>query len=751
MTNSTITQLTHIIRQAAFATGFEQQVQLIVNSICETLGMDVCTLYRQDREHNMVLVASQGLAAGHPFTIPAGQGLVGRVARTGNVFNIINPEQHPEFFYVRDSREEQLHSFCGVPLVHHAKVTGVLVVQRKQAELLSVDDEALLLTLASHLALLLNDLPDPAATAVVEYAQRKGISGAPGLAIGSAFLTRSKQLVTVKHQECSDPKAEKLAWKQLQKDTLKELAAERKLVEAAMGEALASVLDAYKQFLQDPSFAQQIEQLIENHASLPWAIKQTVQHFADQFLAIDDPYLQARHEDIHHLGEKLYQVWSQRRASSGVNDVAGTNAIILCGDNISVSDIVSLPTKKLKGILCSGGAALSHVAVFANALGIPAIMGVGDLPLQSGDRLILDGDNAEVHIKPGKTIVAEYRRLIDERSKFTRELRQHGHEAADTLDGQHVTVMANSGLQADILPGLKNGADGVGLYRTELPFMVHPNLPSEAEQLQVYRRVIEAYDNKPVCFRVLDIGGDKPLPYLPANKEENPALGLRGIRFLLDNKPLFISQLRAIIRAAIGYSGMQVLLPMLTTTDELDQCRVLLADVVEQLKEEGFEVDIPRLGVMVEVPGVVSLLPFWQEKIDFISIGSNDLSQYLLAVDRNNSLVAAQYDPLHPAVIHEIQRIVTTAIRCQLPISLCGEMASDPVSVLLLLGMGIRNFSMSSARIPYIKWLLQNVSVADSEALLVNALQQDNAKSIRQLGEKLLASLAIDTRYYLSH
>jgi phosphoenolpyruvate-protein phosphotransferase len=456
---------------------------------------------------------------------------------------------------------------------------------------------------------------------------------------------------------------------------------------------------------------------------------------------MDDPYLRARHEDIEQLGDKLYLAWCGE--DSEAEEVDDDSPIILVGDQLGVSDIVSLPIERMVGIVCSAGAALSHISIFANALGIPAVMGVGDLSLRMGQQLIVDGDNGQLIIAPSDAITAEYQCHIKTQQDVARRLGLNQDLPAITTDGTRVTLMANSGLQADLLPGLKHGAEGIGLYRSEIPFMVRQSLPSESDQVAVYREVIEAYKNKPVYIRTLDIGADKPLPYLPIIEEENPALGWRGIRFTLDNLQLLITQFRAVMVAAAGQDNVHLLLPMVGSTSELDQCIHLLDESFKQLLAEGKSVCRPRLGIMVEVPSSISLLPLWRNKLDFISIGSNDLSQYLLALDRNSPLVGKLYDPLHPAIIHEILRIVRSARECQLPVSLCGEMASDPIAVLLLLGMGIRQLSMSSSKLPLIKWLLRATSVSDAEAFLAQALTMDNAQDIRAASETLIAQSGI--------
>ena len=306
-------------------------------------------------------------------------------------------------------------------------------------------------------------------------------------------------------------------------------------------------------------------------------------------------------------------------------------------------------------------------------------------------------------MSPSEHTLSEYRQLISDKQLLSERLKIDSQLPAITQDKVKITLLANSGLQADVSPGLRYGAEGVGLYRTEIPFMMRNSLPSENEQEVIYKALIDGFKGRPIYFRTLDIGADKPLPYLPVVVEENPALGWRGIRFSLDNVSLFVTQVRALITAAEGNKNVHLLLPMISSTEQLDECVAIVDDVVAQLTAEGCRVCRPNIGIMVEVPSSIALLPFWKNKLDFISIGTNDLSQYLLALDRNSSLVSKWYDSLHPAVIHELARIADMAHKHHLPVSVCGEMASDPVAVVLLIGMGIRQLSMSAAKIPLIK------------------------------------------------
>ncbi|QIB64430.1 putative PEP-binding protein [Kineobactrum salinum] len=340
-------------------------------------------------------------------------------------------------------------------------------------------------------------------------------------------------------------------------------------------------------------------------------------------------------------------------------------------------------------------------------------------------------------LRPGESVLREFERLQLVEQTLRGELASLRDLPATTTDGERVQLLANTGLLADISPGLANGAEGIGLYRTEMPFMISETFPSEEEQLHTYSQVLAAYRGRPVYMRTLDIGGDKPLPYFPIH-EENPALGWRGIRFCLDNSSLLMTQLRAMLRAAGSGEELHILLPMVSNTGEIDAFQGLLGDALEQLAGEHVTVRRPRIGIMVEVPAAISLLPAWAGKLDFISIGSNDLSQYLLALDRNNPRVAGAYDHIHPAVLHEIARIAATAKRMQLPLSLCGEMASDPAAVVFLLGTGVRTLSMSASKLPRIKWLLRSISAAEAEQLAQQALELDNVAAIRQLLEGAL-------------
>jgi phosphotransferase system enzyme I (PtsI)/phosphotransferase system enzyme I (PtsP) len=500
------------------------------------------------------------------------------------------------------------------------------------------------------------------------------------------------------------------------------------------------VIDAYRFMLEDPQFNQQVVAEINNGTAIPGSVKKAVFALSEAFKAMSDPYLQARHEDIEHLGQQLYELWLGDHEQD-VSIIKGPT--ILVGRSISVSMISKLYTRQLNGIVCYEGASLSHVAVFANALGIPAVMGVGKLTISEADTLIIDGDAGEVVLNPDESLRDEYQRVIWDRQAATSELLKHAGTPTFTSDQHRVALMANSGLQSDIAPGLRNGAEGIGLYRTELPFMVSNSLPSEQDQQTIYEKLFDKYRGKPVYIRTLDIGSDKALPYLPVIDEENPALGLRGIRFLLNNIPMLKTQLRAIFKASKGSSDLYLVFPMIGSTEQLDVCLELTHQTLKELREEGYALPTPKIGIMVEVPSCIPLLPFWRSKLDFVSVGSNDLSQYLLAIDRNNALVSKWFDPLHPSILMELNRIAETCKQLNLPFSICGELAANPIAVVYLVGMGCTQLSMSAAKLPIIKHLISHLSFEACQHLLSKALTNDKGSEIARFAVEHIRTLQL--------
>jgi phosphotransferase system enzyme I (PtsP) len=377
-------------------------------------------------------------------------------------------------------------------------------------------------------------------------------------------------------------------------------------------------------------------------------------------------------------------------------------------------------------------------------MGVPAVMGVSDLPVGrvEGRELVVDGYRGRIYVSPGPAVRAEYQRLADDDQALTIELSTLRDLPAETTDGYQIPLFLNTGLVSESRPlGIEESAGG-GLYRTELPFIVRDAFPSEAAQMANYRRVLELFAPRPVTIRTLDIGGDKPLPYFPVN-EANPFLGWRGIRITLDHPEIFLTQVRAVLRAAIGLDNLQVLLPMISTVAELDEALLLVQRAHDELAEEGYPVRMPPVGVMIEVPAAVYQAEALARRVDFLSVGTNDLTQYLLAVDRNNPHVAKLYDELHPAVLRALMQVLVGARVHGREVSVCGEMAGDPLAAVLLIGMGVHSLSMGASSLLRIKRVIRSISRARAREVLKVALQCEDADAVRRLLLDTLEALGL--------
>jgi phosphotransferase system enzyme I (PtsI)/phosphotransferase system enzyme I (PtsP) len=736
-----IEKLVHIVQTVSVASSPSEQMSLIVESISKTMTTDVCSLYMANANGDMELLANHGIfrSSVPNIILPAGKGIVGKVASLCHPVNIPDAQKHPDYLYVPGTREERFHGFCAVPLVAMRKTIGVLVVQRRVAQRYSNTEEGFLVTLGAQLALLLVNLP-LSKNLVDETNFVSGLRGAPGVGIGSIQFCDQIDLLNTPNAPCHDIEAELIEWRQLLALVSRQLDEEKVTLAGNLMEDVSIIFTTYRMLLMDPGYSQEIENRIRKGNWLPGALRQATQFLAEQFLSMNDPYLQARHEDIHHLGNKLYRTWQGSKAIN--HKVLGDT--VLAGKLVSVSDIAAIPVERLKGIVCFSGSILSHTAVLANALGVPAIMATGQIPgLADGQCVIVDGHQGQLHLNPGQVLLSEYRKLMRANHRLMKRLDSLRELPSVTVDGERIILHTNTGLLADISPGLVSGAEGIGLYRTEFVFMAQDSFPSENAQEKIYRQLLSAYHGKPVYMRTIDIGGDKPLPYFQFDKEDNPALGWRGIRFSLDNSQLQMTQLRAMLKASKDSNNLNIILPMVSSTQEIDGFSSLLSDACQQLKDEGFNITRPPVGIMLEVPGAISQISSWKDKIDFISIGSNDLSQYLLAMDRNNARVASRYDHVHPAVLHEIERIITLANASEIPVSICGEMASDPVAVVLLVGLGLRRLSVSSSKLPQIKWMIRSLSIKQAESITSKVLMLDNARAIRLQVTELLGELGL--------
>jgi phosphotransferase system enzyme I (PtsP) len=560
----------------------------------------------------------------------------------------------------------------------------------------------------------------------------KGVAGAPGMAIGVAIvLNRGVNFESVPDKKTSDIEGELQSFREAVRKVCEELTVQAEKMRASLPEEECALFLAYAQMLAGGSLIDDTEQAINAGNWAPSCWRDTIEQHAYVFSQMEDPYLAERANDIRDLGLRVLRKLMLEQSTY----LDFPDKTILVGDEVTATDLADVPMDCLSGIVSAHGSSSSHVAILAHALGIPAVMGVPNLPVKQldGVDLVVDGYNGSAFINPDKSILDEYNRYLEEEAAIELDLLELKNLPAVTTDAHQVSLMVNSGLMSDHMPSLRSGAEGVGLYRTEIPFQIRDRFPSEEEQYLIYKDVLETFTGMPVVLRTLDVGGDKPLSYFPIY-EANPFLGWRGVRITLDHPEIFVTQVRAMIRANVGTDNLAILLPMISGKGELDESLVLINRVRAEIEEEqGEKIAMPKIGAMIEVPSAVYQIEDICALVDFVSIGTNDLTQYLLAVDRNNENVADLYSSLHPAVLKAMRQIVEGAAISGTPVSVCGELAGDPVGVMALLGLGIDSLSMSVGSLLRAKKVIMSFSYAELAELLQQAIAMADASLIREM------------------
>ncbi len=498
----------------------------------------------------------------------------------------------------------------------------------------------------------------------------------------------------------------------------------------------ASIFHTHLMILEDRGFLNKVRRNIAEGHSASYALLHVVTEYIEAFERMEDPYLRERAADMKDIGRRILSHLTGKGHRKPVLKHPG----ILVAREILPSDMASLDHEKIKGIVTEAGEKNSHAVIMAKSLGIPAIVGVKKAlgHISPEDHLILDANSGCLYISPPEHIVEEYKRLEEDCQIELSKLAESRNLPARSKDGVEVSLRANIGLISDIDVALRNGAEGVGLYRTEFPYMARSSFPDRDDQYQLYRKVVEGFEGRPVTIRTLDIGGDKGLPYFQLPREDNPFMGWRSVRVSLDNRDIFRTQIEAILMAGV-HGPVKLLFPMISSLEEVETCKEVVREARENLEQAGLPCagDIP-LGVMIEVPAAVLLLEELTQEVDFFALGTNDLIQYLLAADRNNPLVSKYYDPLHPAALKVIHQVTRTAIYRGRDVCLCGEIASDPMIFLVLFGMGLTEFSMAAPFIPRVKAFLHNIPASVAKEAAREVLTMSDTRHIRQhLGEVL--------------
>ena len=496
-----------------------------------------------------------------------------------------------------------------------------------------------------------------------------------------------------------------------------------------VGEEEHALFDVYVRILDRDSLGGEVVDLIRNeHLSAQAALSAVIKKHVLQFENMEDDYLRERASDFRDLGRRVLAELQRTQPQ----ELIYPKRTILVGDEVPASALAEVPEGQLVGIVSTKGANNSHVAILARALGVPTVMGVLGLKVeQLNDRaMIVDGFLGHVYLSPARRLLTEFKKLAQEEQDLNQSLVSLRDKPAETLDNHRISLQVNTGLAMDSSLSMSVGAEGVGLYRSEVPFMSRDRFPSEDEQYIIYRQILKAFAPRDVTMRTLDIGGDKILPYFPM-KEDNPYLGWRGIRVTLDHPDVFLIQVRAMIRASEELDNLKIMLPMITTLGEVEEARLLVEQAYQELLEEKCIVKMPKLGVMIEVPAAVYLAKELAKKVDFLSVGSNDLTQYLLAVDRNNAKVAGLYDSFHPALLQTLLKIIQGGHAAGVKVSICGEMACDPLAVILLIAMGFDTLSMNSCSLPRVKWIIRNITLANARKILGEVMDMNHAEQIR--------------------
>ncbi|WP_286790366.1 MULTISPECIES: phosphoenolpyruvate--protein phosphotransferase [unclassified Pseudomonas] len=743
--------LRKVVQEVNGAKDLKTALSIIVQRVRAAMGTQVCSVYLLDPETNrFVLMSTEGLnkrSIGRVSMAP-NEGLVGLVGTREEPLNLEDASSHPRFRYFAETGEERYASFLGAPIIHHRRVMGVLVVQQKERRQFDEGEEAFLVTMSAQLA---GVIAHAEATGTIRGLGRQGkgiqearfvgIPGAPGVGVGTAVVVLPPaDLEVVPDKTVTDIEAELALFQHALESVREDMRQLSERLSTQLRKEERALFDVYLMMLDDAALGNEVTQIIKRGQWAQGALRQVVTEHVRRFEMMDDAYLSERAADVKDLGRRLLAYLQQARQQCLVYP----DQTILVSEELSPAMLGEVPEGKLAGMISVLGSGNSHVAILARAMGIPTVMGAVDLPYSKVDgiSLIVDGYHGEVFTNPSPQLLKQYSAVVEEERQLTQGLEALRSLPCETLDGHRMPLWVNTGLLADVARAQQRGAEGVGLYRTEVPFMINDRFPSEKEQLSIYREQLAAFHPQPVTMRMLDIGGDKSLSYFPI-KEDNPFLGWRGIRVTLDHPEIFLVQARAMLKASEGLDNLRIMLPMISGVHELDEAQHLLHRAWCEVRDEGVNISMPPVGVMVEVPSAVYQARDLAREVDFISVGSNDLTQYLLAVDRNNPRVADLYDYFHPAVLQALKSVVEDAHAENVPASICGEMAGDPAAAVLLMAMGYDSLSMNATNLPKVKWLLRQMSLSKAKELLDQLLKIDNPQVVHSALHLALRNLGL--------
>ncbi len=718
----------------------QERLDRIVRQIANNMVAEVCSAYVLRSDGVLELYATEGLNkdAVHLAQLKMGQGLVGTIAASAQSLNLSDAQAHPAFRYLPETGEEIYHSFLGVPILRAGRSLGVLVVQNKAQRNYREDELEALETTAMVLAEMI-------ATGELKKITRPGLeldltrpvsidgdSYSEGIGLGYVVLHEPRIVVTNLLNEDSETEIRRLA------DALGSLRISIDDMlsrrEVSMEGEHRDVLETYRMFAHDQGWVRRMEEAIHNGLTAEAAVEKVQSDTKARMMRLTDPYLRERMHDFDDLANRLLRQltgFSPHSAAEGF-----PNDAIVFARAMGAAELLDYPRANLRGLVLEEGAVTSHVVIVARAMGIAVVgQAAGAVALaENGDPVIIDGDDGKVHVRPVADLQKAYEEKVKLRAKRQEQFRALRDVEPVTKDGHRIKLQMNAGLLVDLPQLADSGADGIGLFRTELQFMISSTMPKGEEQESFYRNVLKQAAGRPVTFRTLDIGGDKVVPYFRSQEEENPALGWRAIRLSLDRPGLLRTQLRALLKAASG-AELKMMLPMVTEVSEIRQVRELMQKEIQHISKFGHQ--LPKklqFGAMLEVPALLWQLNELMDEVDFVSVGSNDLFQFAMAVDRGNARVSDRFDVLGRPFLRILRDIVRAGERNKTPVTLCGEMASKPLSAMALLGIGFRSISMSPTAIGPVKAMLLGLDIGRLSEVLTAALDDDTpGVSVRDL------------------
>ncbi|MBE0535532.1 MAG: phosphoenolpyruvate--protein phosphotransferase [Phycisphaerae bacterium] len=735
-----IAELNHLFHDSISVESFMQET---VEMAARHLDADVCSIYTyDDADRLLMLRATRGLSihAIGDVCMRLGEGLTGKALEARRCMRVEHASEHPQYKYFAGINEEPFESFMAVPIVRGVTRIGVLVLQRRAQRPFTDEDELACKAVASQLAniienarfLMTRDLTPtckPPATIGPELRFIKGKTASAGFAHAAARVVDTHRRFGDLLQTAFEPGLSVMDLDAALAATAEQLQQLQEQVEEKLSDAASLIFASHLLILKDKKFIGPMKQLIAEGIPAPRAVLKIAKEYIDAFAATADEYFREKVQDVEDLAVRIVG-----NLIGHVEELADYHDCIVVARELFPSDLLRMSSENVRGIVLVSGGVTSHLSILARSLQIPMVITNQPALMDMGDNaeILIDADAGNVYVDPTPEIVSRF----EERNRAQAAVRaSKGGVKPRTLtrDGTEIRLMANINLLSDIAVAQEANCSGVGLYRTEFPFIIRNDFPSEQEQYVSYRRLVEGMAGKPVTFRTLDIGGDKVLSYYQNAREQNPGMGMRSIRFSLENKDVFTKQIRAILRAGAG-ADIRIMFPMISSVEDFGQARAVVHECAERLAACGVEHNpAPQIGMMVELPSVVSLIDAFATEVDFFSIGTNDFIQFMLGVDRTNEKVERFYIPHHPAVLRGIAGIVAGAARRDKEVSICGDMAQQPAYVPFLIGLGVRTLSMEAAKIPLIQQTVEQIELSQAEALAADVVQQTSAETIGRL------------------